>query len=104
MLNPFSKYIDCINCGNELASINELTFHTPKVIRCDFCGQKYSGLSQRISRTKVAVSLVFLILTLVIISSAWQMAGFTSGLFALFPLFIIYIFTLGAMVRKTIRF
>ncbi len=104
MLNPFSKYIDCINCGNELASVNELTFRTPEAIQCDFCGQKYPGLSKKIRAKKITISLLFVLLALIVVVLSWQMAGFTTVLFSLFPLFIVYIFTLGLMVRKTVGF
>ncbi len=102
--NPFSTYIDCINCGNELTNVSELSFRTPEKIQCDFCGQTYPGLSRKVKRTKTAVTLIFAILGLLIFWWFMTSSGISSGLFALFPLLIIYYFTLGFAVRGIVRF
>jgi DNA-directed RNA polymerase subunit RPC12/RpoP len=99
-LNPFSKYIDCINCGNELSSINELTFRTPDMIRCDFCGQKYPGMRRKIRYTKTAVTLAFIAVALFLAIFSWINLGVGIGLFSLLPLLLIYYFALGYAVKK----
>lgn len=103
-MNPFSKYIDCINCGNELTHISELTFRLPREIVCDYCGQHYKGLTQKIRRTKTIVTAVFIILALVITGLALSRGGVSTALFALFPLFIVYLFALGYAVGKSVKF
>lgn len=103
-MNPFARYADCLNCGNELISIHELTFRTPRKVVCDYCGQAYPGLASKVRKTKVTVNLVFAALALLVWSIAQSFSGFTGALFALFPLFIIYVFTLAAMIGKTAAF
>ncbi|TVQ17875.1 MAG: hypothetical protein EA361_01945 [Bacteroidetes bacterium] len=103
VMNPFAKYIDCLNCGNELINLSELTFRTPDEVVCDFCGQKFPGLSAKVKRTKVFVNFVFIILAVIIWASAYTISGFTGALFALFPLFIIYLFILGLSIKKSLK-
>jgi transcription elongation factor Elf1 len=38
-MTPFSKYVNCLNCGNELTHLSKLAFNAPSMIECDFCGQ-----------------------------------------------------------------
>lgn len=103
-MNPFSKYIDCINCGNELTHVSELTFRTPSVITCDYCGQQYKGLSRRIRKTKRSVTVIFILLAVLLAGTAWLATGITAALFALFPLFVVYLFVLGTVIRKSLKF
>jgi hypothetical protein len=103
-LNPFSKYIDCINCGNELTNISELAFRTPDEIECDFCGQEYPKLSLRIKKVKSIITTLFAALAVLVMVIAWQSTGFSAGLFALFPLFILYYFVLGWAIKRAIKF
>ncbi|TVQ10300.1 MAG: hypothetical protein EA361_14215 [Bacteroidetes bacterium] len=103
-MNPFSKYIDCINCGNELTHVSELTFRMPREIVCDYCGQQYNGLQKKINRIKMLVSAVFIFMALVVSWLAFSRAGVSTALFALFPVFIVYLFVLGYAVRKSVRF
>ena len=103
-MNPFSKYIDCINCGNELTHVSELTFRMPAEIICDYCGQQYNGLAGKINRIKTLVTAVFVIIAMMVTTLAWYSAGLSTALFALFPVFIIYLFVLGYAVRKSVRF
>jgi hypothetical protein len=102
-MNPFAKYVDCLNCGNELINISELTFRTPREVVCDFCGQKYPGLSAKVKRTKVYINFLFSILAIIVWAFAITISGFTGALFALFPLFIIYLFVLGLSIKKSIK-
>lgn len=102
-MNPFAKYFDCLNCENELINLSELTFRTPDEVVCDFCGQKYPGLSSKVKRTKVFITFIFILLALIIWALAYTVSGFTGALFALFPLFIIYLFILGLSIRKSIK-
>ncbi|MBW6478771.1 MAG: hypothetical protein K0B37_05025 [Bacteroidales bacterium] len=102
-MNPFAKYVDCLNCGNELINISELTFQTPKEVVCDFCGQKYPGLTAKVKRTKVFINFLFIILAVIIWAAAKTIGGFTGALFALFPLFIIYLFVLALSIKKSIK-
>ncbi len=104
MLNPFAKYIDCINCGNELSDLSSLTFRTPHKIQCDFCGQEYPGLRSKIKKTRTLVNLLFVFVAVLVYGMTMAIAGFTSSLFALMALFVIYIFTLGAAIKRAIRF
>ena len=103
-MNPYSVYIDCINCGNELSNISELTFRTPDVVVCDFCGQRYTGLAQRIKRRKRTAGLIFLLIAILIFWQGLLLAGFTTALFSLFPVLIIYYFTLGHLVKQIVKF
>lgn len=103
-MNPYAKYIDCINCGNELTNISSLTYHTPQEVACDFCGQVYNGLAQKVKKVKALISIVFLVLGVLLFLLTTSLGGFISGLFALFPLLIIYVFVLGYGVKKTIGF
>jgi hypothetical protein len=103
-LNPFSKYIECLNCGNELTNVSELSFNTPSIIQCDFCGQKYHRLTQTVKKVKIGVTILFVVLAMILGIGAWQMAGFSAALFALFPLMILYYFVLGFAVKKSIRY
>ncbi len=102
-MNPFAKYIDCLNCENELINLSELTLRTPSEVVCDFCGQRYPGLSAKVKKTKVLINFVFIILAVIIWASAYTISGFTGALFALFPLFIIYLFVLGLSIKKSIK-
>lgn len=105
MLNPYAKYIECINCGNDLTNINDLAFHTPDLVECDFCGQKYPGLSQKVKRTKFIVSLVYIIFAILLLAYIWtQTHSMISGLFALLALLILYYFSLGLAIKKVISF
>lgn len=103
-MNPFSKYIDCINCGNELIHVSELTLRTPSHIICHYCGQRYDGLSRRIKKNKQIVTLIFILLTLILAGATWSVAGITPALFILFPLFILYLYVLGVVLRKSVKF
>lgn len=104
MLNPFAKYIDCINCGNELSDLSSLTFRTPDKIQCDFCGQEYPGLRSKIIKTKTMVNFIFTLVAVFIWALTMSIAGFTSALFAIMALLVAYYFALGAAIKRTIRF
>lgn len=103
-MNPFSKYIDCINCGNELINLSELTFRTPQVIECDYCGMEYPGLSAKVKRKKAFIGFIFVILAIILWAAAYTFSGFMGALFSLFPLFIIYLFVLGTEIKRSIKF
>jgi hypothetical protein len=105
MLNPYAKYIECINCGHDLTNINDLAFHTPDLVECDFCGQKYPGLSQKVKRTKLTLSLASIILAILLISYTWvQTHSIISGLFALMAFLVLYYYSLGVAIKKAIKF
>ncbi len=103
-MNPFSKYIDCINCGNELTNLSELALRTPDELECDFCGQEYPGLAARVKRLKTNLTVVYILIALLIFWLAFTRAGFTAGLFAMFPVFILFIYTLGYTIQKMVKF
>ncbi len=105
MLNPYAKYVDCINCGNELTNINDLTYHTPDLVECDFCGQKYPGLSQKIKKAKVFTSLFYIILAILLLYYTWTLThSIISGLFAFLALLVLYYFSLGLAIKNVVRF
>jgi hypothetical protein len=103
-MTPFSKYVNCLNCGNELTHLSKLAFNAPSMIECDFCGQKYPGLSKKIKRIKWITGLIFIFPTAVIFLSLFFRIGATSALFAMFPLFIIYLYVLAFVIKKSIDF
>jgi hypothetical protein len=102
-VNPFSKYIDCINCGNELSNINDLTFRTPDIIRCDFCGQKYAGLGRKIKYTKILITVIFVALATTLLLYSWLKLNRGAGLFSLLPLLLLYYFALGYAVKSLFK-
>ncbi|TVQ87762.1 MAG: hypothetical protein EA393_10030 [Bacteroidetes bacterium] len=102
-MNPFAKYIDCLNCENELINLSELTFKTPDEVVCDYCGQRYPGLISKVKKTKVYITFIFALLAIFVWALAYTLAGFTGALFALFPLFIVYLFVLGVSIKKAVK-
>jgi len=102
-MNPFAKYIDCLNCENELINLSDLTFKTPDEVVCDFCGQQYPGISKKVKRTKVFINFIFTLLAILFWAAGYTFGGFTGALFALFPLFIVYLFALGVSIKKAVK-
>ncbi len=100
----FSHYIHCINCGNELTNTSELITNLPEEIECDFCGQKYPGLTKKIRRRKTLITTLFFIIAAVFFIFTSIRASFMSALFLLFPVFIIYLVVLEASVKKIVKF
>ncbi|MFW6351399.1 MAG: hypothetical protein ACOC2E_03345 [Bacteroidota bacterium] len=100
----FSHYIHCINCGNELTNTSELITNLPEEIECDFCGQKYPGLTKKIRTRKISITTLFILISAIIFIFTTLRAGFMSALFLLFPVFIIYLVVLEASVKKIVKF
>ncbi len=99
----FSHYIHCINCGNELTNTSELITNLPEEIECDFCGQKYPGLTKKIRKRKIHITTLFIFVSAIIFIFTTFRAGFISALFLLFPVFIIYMVVLEASVKKIVK-
>jgi len=103
-MNPFSKYIDCINCGNELIDVSSLSFQTPEMVTCDYCGQQYPGLSRKIKTIKRTITILFVIIALFVSTMAWKTSGALPAFLSILPMVVLYYFALGVAVRKSIRF
>jgi hypothetical protein len=103
-MSLFSRHINCLNCENELTHLSKLVFHTPETITCDFCGQDYPGLARKIRYAKWVVGIAFLIPALVLFWILLTYAGVITALFALFPVFIIYLYILAFTIKKITDF
>ena len=103
-MTPFSKYINCLNCNNELTHLSNLVFSTPDKITCDFCGQEYPGLSQNIKKAKFITGMMFLIPSALIFIILFDIVGIYGSLFTMFPIFIIYLYTLALVIKKKIKY
>jgi hypothetical protein len=103
-MNPFSDYIDCINCGNELTPLSKLIMGSPETIECDLCGQKYPGLAAKIRRAKNITTTAFVFLAIPVFWITFTRTGILTSLFAVFPLYIIYWFVLGFIIKRIARF
>lgn len=99
-----SKYFYCSNCGHEITHINTLIIHTPDVVECDLCGQKYHGLAEKIKKVRQTTGWFFGILAVAVFIVLFWWTSIFSALIGLFPIFIIYRFYLNNKVKKLVNF
>jgi DNA-directed RNA polymerase subunit RPC12/RpoP len=103
-MNPFSGYIDCLNCGNELIHTSKLSLEQIHEIRCDYCGQSYPALLQKVRKRKRLMQTIFVVIALCIAALTYKNSSLITLIFVLLPVYLVYLYALTWSIKRLFKF